>query len=180
MNLTKREIKLIIIALIIVGGGSLVNWGILPLWNRYQTLNREITEKQQEWEKTKQTLESGKRYKERLSEVKGELTAYRDLFFNQKKDRVKIEVLNTIDEHLRGSGLVVENKVIQVEEPREKELTRIICRLSLQGRMEEVTQFLIALEQSEKLFMVTELGINANPRESQLMIDLSVKTVNLG
>lgn len=177
-KLNKREKFLLILAIVIIIGVSTTKLVIIPLWTGYQGLNSKLSTREHQWKKSKLTLKSGKRLKGNLEEIKGELIAINSLFFNKELDKVKLEVLNTLDSYIKSSNLELKNKDLELDHDSETNLSKVVCRLALKGELTELIKFLERLNQTKRLYMVENLDLSGGENTTQLSISMIVKVIN--
>ncbi|TDX53275.1 hypothetical protein [Orenia marismortui] len=194
MQLNKRERRMLIIALIIIGGGSLLKWILIPIWNDYQSIDTKLSLTENKLKKGRFILRDAEKYNNKLKSIKGELAALNKTYFHGQKAKIKLQVLKIIDQYLKESSLKIKDKSVNLEgltkydlsyselSPEEKtiikELSMINYKLKLEGSLKNLILFLSKLTENEKLLSVDYLDINADAKESQLSIELTIKAIN--
>ncbi|MGM0369782.1 MAG: hypothetical protein ACQEP9_05140 [Bacillota bacterium] len=178
MELTNRELKLLILAIVIVGGGSLLKWGIVPLANDYQALDKELKTKETEWINNKKLLENSLKYKKTFQQTKGELEQLNSLIFQNDINQAQLKGLNILTAKIKKSALEVKHKNIRVETKPEKDYSLLVYDFSVSGSFQQLIDLLVAINQADRLFMVEQLQLAKNTTESgKLQIDLMIKTI---
>jgi hypothetical protein len=194
MRLNKRESRLLTLAIIIILTISLIKGFLIPLWKNHGSIGYKIIKSKALLKRNEGLLNNANRIKNKLEETKGRLLGVNSTFFNQSKDRAKLELLNLIEEYIRASGLEVRDKSLQMEKidfsefddeqysrAKEKlttELTLLVCRLNLKGSLNDLVSFLDSIEGSSKFLKIDYLAITANKSSTKLSIDLIIKGVN--
>ena len=193
MKINKRELKLIIIAVVIIVSVSLLKYIILPWWNDYQSLANDIAEQKHMLKKHRLIVSRSSKVKERVVNLDSKLAAIDKLLFNQSQDQVKLKLLKGIDQEIKKSGLEIKIKNLSVErvkynnltgqlsQKKEKLLDRlevIVYRLALKGDLSELVNLLNQINNKEKLYIIDRLEITPRPNMDQLLISLDIKVIN--
>lgn len=176
-KLTKREFKLLVLAVVIIGGGSLFKWGVKPIMKSYRGLNKELAAKEQQWRNKKRLLGESARYKKALEQAKAEEQELSALIFTEDANAAQLHGLNLLTSELKQSGLKVRNKELRVETREEKDYNLLYYDFYLVGGFSQLTVFLKELNKIKKLFIVERLQLRKVKRESRLEINLIVRAV---
>lgn len=163
MKLSKSESRLLIIAVLLIGSTLVIKGGVIPLWNKYQDLNLELSQKSHEWEKSKLVLESVEKYRIRLEGVNNKLIKIEEKIFSAKNnDEFEVQILEIINNQLKSSGLKVNNKMLELNKRENGNLTKVAINLSLQGNLDQLISFLKQLNSDKLFFQLEQLQIKAN------------------
>ena len=112
MSLSKREKRLLILAVIIIVFVSIAKWVIVPFYDHYQALDYRIQQREVLLKKCIPKLEHNRKIKEKLTKKKIELSKLNKLIFSGNKDKKQVEFLNIIDKKIQESGLELQSKTI--------------------------------------------------------------------
>lgn len=178
MKLSKREIRLLVFALIIITTVSIIKWLIIPLRYQYINLDKEIYEAEHRIKMINLNLQNGRKYREKLRQIKIELAAIDKLFYHGETDKVKIRVMNVIDDYIKSSGLVIGSKDLFIERKLDKKIDIITYNLILQGNYRNLLSFLKLLNDNEKLMTVQRLDIKGGSSRTKLIINLLIRVIN--
>lgn len=180
MNLNSRERKLLILAVIIIGGGSLLKWVILPGVDAYQNLQAQLQTAEHNWQRKQMLLDRSQKYKQQLATKQGKLQAVKKLLFGGNLNQARLRALNILEEQIKSSGLQVNNKSIEVTEKKEQNYRLINYNLTLFGRYNQLIKFLQGIRQKKKHFITNKLRINGerNRRNVKLRINISLTIIN--
>ena len=177
MKLTKREFKLVILAVLIIGGGSIFKWGIKPLIKNQRILDEKLVAKERQWANKKRLLQESERYKKALQQAQGEVKELESLTFTENINAAQLKGLNILANQIEGSGLKVKNKGLRVESKDDNNYDVLYYDFSLVGSFNALTNFLKGLNSTKKLFMVEKLQLRKVEQNSQLEIKLLIKTI---
>lgn len=175
MDLTKREFKLLILAVVIIGGGSLFKWGLKPVLRNYQTVDKELAAQEREWAQKKRLLEESRRYKRNLEEARGEVEDLNSLVLEGNLNAAQLKGLDILTTQLENNGLRVENKSLRVEKKEEQSYELLYYDFALRGSLGSLTDFLKSLQQAKKLFVVEKMHLRKRARGQGLEIKLVFK-----
>ncbi len=193
MKLSKREQRLLIIAVVIIVSVLSSKYLIIPKWKEYQNIKQELVQQSHLLKRSKLIIKQGRRVKEQLITVKAKLEASNSLLFNSKEDRLKLKVLQVVDANIKEAGLEIRNKNLtvrdisyrdlQIELSAEQEeflddLEEIVYRLSLTGELEELSDFLNQIKQEEPLYLIDNLEVSPLQEDNRLLINLDLKAIN--
>ncbi len=179
MQLSKREIRLLIVAVVIVISGSLLKWGLLPAVDSYQSLQDQITAAQQKLAEKKRLLKKVEQYKTNLAQAKGKVTAQKKLLFTGSLDQVQIKGLNILEQEIRKSNLEVQNKNIQVRKKKNQKVNLIAYNFTLDGKYKDLISFLGDITRQNKYFLVEKLSVNSRiQRRDNLRINIKCTIIS--
>ncbi|MBM7623788.1 hypothetical protein [Sporohalobacter salinus] len=178
MKLNKREFRLLILAVIIVGGGSLIKWGILPVVVQYQTMEQKVKMKEQKWENKQRLLKKREKYKKTLEQTKGEVKQLNSLIFTGDINQAQLRALEILDHQLKKSGIKVDSKSVRVVEKEDVNYKVMVYDFSLQGYFNQLIEFLNNINRNQQLLMINKLQLRRNNEETkQLQINLGLKII---
>ncbi|MBM7557515.1 hypothetical protein [Halanaerobacter jeridensis] len=176
-KLNERELKLLILAVVIIGGGSLFKWGIKPVLNSYHDSKEELVTKKRQWANKKRLLQESTRYKKALQQAKGEVQELNSLIFSNDLNAAQLQGLNILTTSLEKSGLKVKNKGLRFENKEDVDYKLLYYDFTLTGSFIQLTDFLKGLNEVKKLFIIEKLQLRKVERSSQLEINLMVKGI---
>ncbi|OCL27230.1 hypothetical protein U472_07100 [Orenia metallireducens] len=181
MKLNKREKRLLLFALVVMITVSSVKWLILPAIRYQRTFADIYINKENQWLKSPMLLRNGQKYQHKLREEIGRLEELKSFTFSGKALQVQLELLETVDGYLKESGLEITDKKIEVEEVDTDNLRIIYYILSLNGKLEELVNFLDSLNNANKFLIVDKLIIRKGQasRYNNLKVNLRIKAINI-
>ena len=178
MKLTNREVRLLILAVIIVGGGSLLKWGIIPMAQQYQALNQKIDAKEEQWQKQQRLLQRKDNYKQTLAQTKGEAKELNSLIFTGEPNQTQLKALEILDKQLKKSGLQLDSKSVRVIEKENVNYKVIVYDFSLKGYFNQLIKFLNNVNRQQQLLIINKLQLRrTNQEKKQLQIHVGVKII---
>ncbi|ACL70612.1 hypothetical protein [Halothermothrix orenii] len=177
MALTRREKKLLVTAIIIIVTVSLVKWGLLPLWNKYDHIHKESLKLEHEIEKSKFVINSSLKYLNILEEKKQELRLLKSSFFKGKPEKIKLSVLNNLDKYIRECQLKVITKNVEMVNDNGSGYKSLKYHIHLEGRLLNLVRFLERLNQSHKTYLVQALSIKGDVSTSFLTFNLVIQVI---
>ncbi|MEJ6951288.1 hypothetical protein [Natronospora cellulosivora (SeqCode)] len=184
MNMTSREQKLFIIALVIILFISIYNWVYLPLnENYFQELNRE-NELIHQLDSNRMIIARGPRYQAMIENTSKMIEEYKNLFFQKELSDVRLEISNVIDQQAIKNNLVLENKVINIFEANNEitgtDISRVEYRGSFRGDYKDILHFLNKLNNQEELYQVTELQLSGDENSDVLSLFITITVYCIG
>ncbi len=180
MGLSKREKMLLIIAILIIGIGSIIMWVIIPLRDNYNQLNNQKNELEMELERINLVLLDTEKNINRLQSEKLKMINIKSLFYNSSSENFRYQVSNKIDNYIKNSGLELRNKQIGLQTINNNEnLNKLIYQANLEGDMEQILSFLQDLNNSDRLLRTGQLELRRGDSGENLLIHISVEAVNL-
>lgn len=151
--LTKRERIIAFFALGIIAISAILNFILLPLINRYQALNREISLCQLNLKKSSRLLSK----RERIQQDYNEISSLVQL--EAGEDRIIALVLTQLENLANQADLRIVD--VRPQAPRNLERYKeIIVELKQEGRIEGFLRFIYDLENPPHLFRIKKLQLN--------------------
>lgn len=177
MQLTKREVKLLVLAVVIIGGSLVYKWGVKPLISSHRSLENRLSVKQREWANKKRLLQESKRYKKSLQQAQAETRELAALTFAANINHAQLKGLSVLESQIKQSGLEVKNKELRLATPDNATYDLIYYDFALGGSLQALTNFLKGLNEAQKLFIIDELQLRQIEPDSPLEIKVAIKTL---
>lgn len=177
MKLTKREMKLLVLAVLIIGGSFFYNWGLKPLISKQQSLEKRLAAKKQQWAKEQRLLQESDFYKKTLGQAQAEARALEALTFAGDINNAQLKGLSILETQIKHSGLAVKNKELRVADEDNPTYDLIYYDFALVGSFKAVIAFLKGLNKENKLFIIENLQLIKLKQGSSLEIKVALKTI---
>ncbi|HLV10241.1 MAG TPA: hypothetical protein VKY40_08535 [Halanaerobiales bacterium] len=184
MPLSKREKRLLILAVLIILGVSLYKFALQPGLEHYQGLGEELAEQEHELLKAGLIITDREKYEGMLAETVSGLQLLEKVFYRSEINEVKLRLMEELDKLFEEKGLVVTSKEVfsgnPGEETAEEDLFRISYRVSLVGGTAELVDFLESILKKEKYYQVQELEIKNDGNDRRLTVYMVIETYSVG
>lgn len=208
MTISKREKRLLFLALIILPLLFSLKYLIIPSIDEYFLIEKQLQEFEYKLEMDNIKLQSVDRYIEQIEGLDLELEKIEKRFYSGQVETIRIEILKELDKLIRKSNLKAERKELNIEELdldnddngdrflsartgvaideieeafyEKFRLYRFRYQLQLEGTMEELLLFLESLSQQQKFYNLYQMDLRRSASENSLIIMLIVDSYSIG
>lgn len=175
-KLSVREKRLIIFAIVFIGGFSLFNWGIKPLWTDYMTVQEELREAKQAYLKAVNVTNSEFSL---LAQHSAYSNAYHEFLTHFYTDlgeqEVKIKFLALVEELIEKTNVNIVSKNIAVGS-KEEGFKTVKINLTVKGIPDQMADLLLALRNAPIVINVDRIRVDVDQKSRLLQMRLTVST----